>query len=339
MGTSPKSSPTPRPPTTRGIPSSRCNGLEVPFEHREQGAPVARMHRVLAGHEPDVGSDCAKDVRARPGQDPQRSRRRRSRPRSPRESLQPGHDIAHPPRLGTVRPTGKPVRSREEIRGGTRRFPHAHRGAEIRTPDLSDPNGARYQAAPHPERAKGSDNRAHGPARRDHPVRERTARNPPVPGVRHARPAGARRRRGDEDRVRRLVVARALRTIGGGRRTARDRPPRHVLAERACLDRPAPAWPAADALRSRPEPRGLPPRARRAPRDRQQRPARRGARGGGRAGRSARSAREAGCPSPSESRSSSAASARRSVASHSSSRMARNGSSVSRSAQAEPAAS
>ena len=34
-----------------------------------------------------------------------------------------------------------------------------HRGAEIRTPDLSDPNGARYQAAPHPERAKGSDNR------------------------------------------------------------------------------------------------------------------------------------------------------------------------------------
>jgi len=27
-----------------------------------------------------------------------------------------------------------------------------HRGAQIRTGDLSDPNGARYQAAPHPER-------------------------------------------------------------------------------------------------------------------------------------------------------------------------------------------
>jgi hypothetical protein len=26
-----------------------------------------------------------------------------------------------------------------------------NRGAQIRTGDLSDPNGARYQAAPHPE--------------------------------------------------------------------------------------------------------------------------------------------------------------------------------------------
>jgi dinuclear metal center YbgI/SA1388 family protein len=34
-----------------------------------------------------------------------------------------------------------------------------NRGAQIRTGDLSDPNGARYQAAPHPERSKGSDNR------------------------------------------------------------------------------------------------------------------------------------------------------------------------------------
>src|SRR5437763_7946443 len=29
-----------------------------------------------------------------------------------------------------------------------------HRGAQIRTGDLSDPNGARYQAAPHPEAAR-----------------------------------------------------------------------------------------------------------------------------------------------------------------------------------------
>ena len=34
-----------------------------------------------------------------------------------------------------------------------------NRGAQIRTGDLSDPNGARYQAAPHPEPPKGSDNR------------------------------------------------------------------------------------------------------------------------------------------------------------------------------------
>ena len=32
-----------------------------------------------------------------------------------------------------------------------------NRGAQIRTGGLSDPNGARYQAAPHPERVKGSD--------------------------------------------------------------------------------------------------------------------------------------------------------------------------------------
>src|SRR6059058_4716898 len=31
--------------------------------------------------------------------------------------------------------------------------PASHRGAQIRTGDLSDPNGARYQAAPHPETA------------------------------------------------------------------------------------------------------------------------------------------------------------------------------------------
>jgi dinuclear metal center YbgI/SA1388 family protein len=35
-----------------------------------------------------------------------------------------------------------------------------NRGAQIRTGDLSDPNGARYQAAPHPEPGKGSDNPA-----------------------------------------------------------------------------------------------------------------------------------------------------------------------------------
>jgi hypothetical protein len=29
----------------------------VPFEHREEGAPVTRVHRVLAGHKPYVCGD------------------------------------------------------------------------------------------------------------------------------------------------------------------------------------------------------------------------------------------------------------------------------------------
>src|SRR5256714_3776615 len=39
------------------------------------------------------------------------------------------------------------------MRGGTTGSPTTYRGAQIRTGDLSDPNGARYQAAPHPEAA------------------------------------------------------------------------------------------------------------------------------------------------------------------------------------------
>src|SRR5207253_10858401 len=37
---------------------------------------------------------------------------------------------------------------------GNQRSPASSRGAQIRTGDLSDPNGARYQAAPHPEAAQ-----------------------------------------------------------------------------------------------------------------------------------------------------------------------------------------
>ena len=40
--------------------------------------------------------------------------------------------------------------------GGTSGSPTPNRGAQIRTGDLSDPNGARYQAAPHPERPQGT---------------------------------------------------------------------------------------------------------------------------------------------------------------------------------------
>ena len=61
------------------------------------------------------------------------------------------------------------MRRRQAAPSGTLRAPDLlpqirrlrgwNRGARIRTADLSDPNGARYQAAPHPERSKGSDNR------------------------------------------------------------------------------------------------------------------------------------------------------------------------------------
>ena len=94
----------------------------------------------------------------------------------------------------------------------------------------------------------------------------------------------------------------------------------------------------AGALRGRPEPRCVPPRARRAPRDRQQRAARRRARRGrraavrrGRAGRPAgRAGRHRGVRA--------AASRSCSVATRSSSRMAPSASSASRSARAARAA-
>src|SRR5205085_922145 len=57
-------------------------------------------------------------------------------------------------------------------RGGKRRgepmAPLVYRGAQIRTGDLSDPNGARYQAAPHPEPSKRSAARS-GPHPFHHP--------------------------------------------------------------------------------------------------------------------------------------------------------------------------
>ena len=40
------------------------------------------------------------------------------------------------------------------------------RGAQIRTGGLSDPNGARYQAAPHPERGKGTGSESRWPKAR-----------------------------------------------------------------------------------------------------------------------------------------------------------------------------
>ena len=51
-----------------------------------------------------------------------------------------------------------------------------NRGAQIRTGGLSDPNGARYQAAPHPERGKGT-----GSEKQVATARQRALRGPPEP--------------------------------------------------------------------------------------------------------------------------------------------------------------
>ena len=41
-------------------PVLELDGLHATFEHGEQGAPLTRVHRVLARHEPDVGRDAGK---------------------------------------------------------------------------------------------------------------------------------------------------------------------------------------------------------------------------------------------------------------------------------------
>ena len=214
------------------------------------------------------------------------------------------------------------------------------RGARIRTGDLSDPNGARYQAAPHPERSKGSDNRPL--AHRDEIIRHANElleidRFPEygTPGLQ-------------------VVGADDVSKIACGVSSSRE------LFERAAaagaqlvivhhgmfwrneprLDRPAPARPARGAVRGGPQPRRLPPRARRASRARQQRAARRRARRRGRApfgdvgqgGTLPRAARDRRARGPDHETSSAGAS-------RSSSPTARSRSSASRSARAAPAAS
>ena len=154
-----------------------------------------------------------------------------------------------------------------------------HRGAQIRTGDLSDPNGARYQAAPHPERPQGTGSAAsrrgrsasapaldcaRGRQGRDRRVRERAARGRALAGVRAARAAGGRRRGGDAPPLRRLELAGAVRACGRDRRRDGARPPRPLLAQRAARRRPPPARAPRGALpRECLAPR-LPPRTRRA---------------------------------------------------------------------------
>ena len=85
------------------------------------------------------------------------------------------------------------------------------------------------------------------------------------------RPAGRRCRRGHAHRLRRLLVARALRTRGEERRGPRARASRPLLAERAARRRSAAAAAARSPLRCRPLAARLSSRARRTPGGRQQR--------------------------------------------------------------------
>ena len=167
----------------------------------------------------------------------------RPRPRQ-REVDVEDHRAQHDPRItrstpsARLRPRPEPGFARREAhepqpvprsqrrgRRGNHGFPRPNRGAQIRTGDLSDPNGARYQAAPHPERAQGTGSAIaryrpidcpRGRKGRDSRLRERAARGGALAGVRAAGIAGRRRRGGDAARLRRLELARALR---GRRRT------------------------------------------------------------------------------------------------------------------------
>src|SRR5689334_7604340 len=69
---------------------------------------------------------------------------------SPVSSFAPGRKRTAPPLLGRL---GRNALSHEQPgkQRGEPMAPLVYRGAQIRTGDLSDPNGALYQAAPHPE--------------------------------------------------------------------------------------------------------------------------------------------------------------------------------------------
>src|SRR5947208_17024604 len=54
IGTSPKTSPTPRSPRTRSIPSTSPDRLDAPLEHGEERALFTLVRRKLPGYEADV---------------------------------------------------------------------------------------------------------------------------------------------------------------------------------------------------------------------------------------------------------------------------------------------
>src|SRR4051794_17747326 len=74
---------------------------------------------------------------------------------SPVSSFAPGRKRTAPPLLGHVSRNATLAGAAGNERGEPV-APLVYRGAQIRTGDLSDPNGARYQAAPHPELSQRS---------------------------------------------------------------------------------------------------------------------------------------------------------------------------------------
>ena len=131
------------------------------------------------------------------------------------------------------------------------RTPRASAAARSRSSRTGSSSSTRAAARRRPSRRSRRRIAGAGPPRRHRRVRRRTARRRVLPGVRPARPAGRRRRRGVEDRLRRVELARAVRAGRRGGRAARARAPRPLLAQRAAARRPAAEGPARGAVRRR----------------------------------------------------------------------------------------
>ena len=101
-----------------------------------------------------------------------RMRRRRAGDREPRveQCSAREHLVGALSRTRDATPPREATQSRRQVvRNGESRASarlSAHRGARIRTGDLTDPNGARYQAAPRPEGAESSRRPPVTPSRR-----------------------------------------------------------------------------------------------------------------------------------------------------------------------------
>ena len=128
IGTSPKSSPTPRPPTTRGIPSSSATVSRRP----SRTANRARPSPGCTAYSPGTSLISAANRERRSHSTGARSAKIETPAISSAvttcEFHQAEHDVAHPPRLGTMPDPGKLPGRQEEVRGGTMRFPHAQSG-------------------------------------------------------------------------------------------------------------------------------------------------------------------------------------------------------------------
>ena len=134
---------------------------------------------------------------------------------------------------------------------------------------------------------------------RDRRLRQRIARRRVIPRLPARRSPGRGRGRGDDDRVRGVGIARALRADGGDRGADGDRSPRPLLGARFARRRRNHEESPEGPLRRRHHARGVSPGARRPPGAGQQRGARPRARGRARLGvrcRARRHARRASGP-------------------------------------------